>query len=292
MTVSWSNPAPIVYGTLLGATQLNATTSTAGSFVYSPPAGTLLMAGLNQALSVAFTPNDTANHRSWQPNGNLEQVSDWLTKILLGVGLTQLTTLPQQIQSAGEYVAEGIGPGASGAVGTTILIAFAVGGFVIGFLVTRFDIGKAINREDGVLSGMASAALRDPGNRSTVEALVSAALYSKPGDLDPAIQAAETYFRSPEHEEPNEPKSDADLRGYLACAYAQKYRYERDVNHSDTTILRSLREKALFNLQRAVALDRDSAGKYRALANPPAGSEEDDLAVFGNDPEFMNALKP
>ncbi|PYR69238.1 MAG: hypothetical protein DMF88_06740 [Acidobacteria bacterium] len=64
VTVSWSNPAPIVYGTLLGATQLNATTSTAGSFVYSPRAGTLLMAGLNQALSVAFTPNDTANYES------------------------------------------------------------------------------------------------------------------------------------------------------------------------------------------------------------------------------------
>src|SRR5207237_6586203 len=46
------------------ATKLKATASTAGSFVYSPRAGTLLRAGLNQALSVAFTPNDTANYES------------------------------------------------------------------------------------------------------------------------------------------------------------------------------------------------------------------------------------
>jgi hypothetical protein len=62
--VSWSNPAGIVYGTLLSATQLNATASVAGQFVYTPANGTKLDAGNNQVLSVAFTPNDTANYES------------------------------------------------------------------------------------------------------------------------------------------------------------------------------------------------------------------------------------
>ena len=58
-TVSWLNPADIVYGTTLSGTQLNATASVPGTFTYTPPAGTKLNAGPNQILSVSFAPNDT-----------------------------------------------------------------------------------------------------------------------------------------------------------------------------------------------------------------------------------------
>ena len=59
--VSWSAPASITYGTALGGAQLNATANVAGTFAYSPPAGTVLTAG-NQALVVVFTPEDAANY--------------------------------------------------------------------------------------------------------------------------------------------------------------------------------------------------------------------------------------
>jgi hypothetical protein len=61
-TITWSNPADITYGTALGATQLNANANVAGSFVYSPAAGTVLNAGNGQSLSTTFTPTDTANY--------------------------------------------------------------------------------------------------------------------------------------------------------------------------------------------------------------------------------------
>jgi len=61
-TVTWAGPASIPYGAALSGTQLNATANTPGTFVYSPPAGTVLNAGNGQALSVTFTPNDTANY--------------------------------------------------------------------------------------------------------------------------------------------------------------------------------------------------------------------------------------
>ena len=64
VSVTWPPPSPIVYGTALGATQLNATASTAGSFVYSPPSGTVLTAGSGHTLSVAFTPADVANYET------------------------------------------------------------------------------------------------------------------------------------------------------------------------------------------------------------------------------------
>ena len=62
--LTWTNPAPILYGTALSVTQLNATASTPGSFVYTPPAGTVLPLGTGQVLSVAFTPNSLSNFLS------------------------------------------------------------------------------------------------------------------------------------------------------------------------------------------------------------------------------------
>jgi len=59
-SLSWPQPAPVVEGTLLSATQLNATADVPGTFVYSPPPGTILTA--TQQLSVAFTPADTVNY--------------------------------------------------------------------------------------------------------------------------------------------------------------------------------------------------------------------------------------
>jgi hypothetical protein len=61
--VAWNAPGGITYGTALSGSQLNATATVAGSFAYSPASGTVLGAG-TQALSVTFTPADTANYNS------------------------------------------------------------------------------------------------------------------------------------------------------------------------------------------------------------------------------------
>ena len=58
--VLWNNPAGIVYGTPLSATQLNASSNVAGTFVYTPAAGAILDAG-TQTLQAVFTPADAAN---------------------------------------------------------------------------------------------------------------------------------------------------------------------------------------------------------------------------------------
>jgi len=43
--ITWANPASIPYGTALGATQLNAASSTPGTLTYTPAAGATLSAG-------------------------------------------------------------------------------------------------------------------------------------------------------------------------------------------------------------------------------------------------------
>ncbi len=58
VSLSWPEPATVVYGTPLTAAQLRATTVVPGSFDYSPSAGTILSAGPH-TLVVTFTPVNT-----------------------------------------------------------------------------------------------------------------------------------------------------------------------------------------------------------------------------------------
>ena len=59
--ITWPTPANIVYLTPLGGAQLNATTTVAGTFNYSPSAGTVLNVG-SHTLTTTFTPTDTADY--------------------------------------------------------------------------------------------------------------------------------------------------------------------------------------------------------------------------------------
>ena len=91
--ILWASPAPIVYGTLLGPLQLNATATVPGTFAYTPAAGTKLNAG-DSTLSITFTPEDSENYQSATKTvlltvtkaqatvtlGNLEQTHDGTPK--------------------------------------------------------------------------------------------------------------------------------------------------------------------------------------------------------------------
>ncbi len=59
--ITWATPKAITYGTALSATQLDASSTVAGTFAYSPAAGTILTAG-SQTLSVAFTPSNSTDY--------------------------------------------------------------------------------------------------------------------------------------------------------------------------------------------------------------------------------------
>jgi hypothetical protein len=59
--LSWTNPASITYGAPLSATQLNATASVPGAFVYTPALGSIVPAG-SHTLSVTFTPTDATDY--------------------------------------------------------------------------------------------------------------------------------------------------------------------------------------------------------------------------------------
>lgn len=72
------------------------------------------------------------------PNTNLTDISDWLTKIIVGLGLVNLSKVPGAVQSLGAESAKAFGPNppAPALVNATLVASFVIGVF-IGYLTTR-----------------------------------------------------------------------------------------------------------------------------------------------------------
>lgn len=90
-----------------------------------------------------------ATEGGYRANTNLEQISDWLTKILVGVGLIQLGQIGSGGRELVDYVATGLGdhPG-SRPFTLALLVAYAVGGFLVGYLYTRTTLPRAFHQAD------------------------------------------------------------------------------------------------------------------------------------------------
>ena len=91
-TITWTNPAPIIYGTPLSSTQLNASADIGGSFTYTPPPGSVLSAGSNQVLGVVFTPAD--------PNTAAGTTNTVLLTVLKAGQAIDFGTIPPQTVNA------------------------------------------------------------------------------------------------------------------------------------------------------------------------------------------------
>jgi hypothetical protein len=76
----------------------------------------------------------------YRVNTNLEQISDWLTKILVGVGLAELHRAPDALRGAADYFAAGIGGRVAADLAgfvVALLVYFSVVGLMTGYLGTR-----------------------------------------------------------------------------------------------------------------------------------------------------------
>jgi hypothetical protein len=94
--------------------------------------------------------NDKSEDRPYplKVNTNLEEISDWLTKILVGATLTQLIKLPRLVTSAAAYMAQGIGGSEYETIAAATLIYFSSIGFFSGYLLTRMFFSLAFARVD------------------------------------------------------------------------------------------------------------------------------------------------
>lgn len=88
---------------------------------------------------------------TYRPNTGLEQISDWLTKMLVGVGLVEIKVIPSKLVRLAAYVAMGLGNNDQAQVFAMALLAyFGLGGFVFGFLWARLYLPKWFREADKV----------------------------------------------------------------------------------------------------------------------------------------------
>lgn len=72
------------------------------------------------------------------PNTNLEDVSDWLTKIIIGVTLTQLGKIPGYLQGIADYLIDNSKLMLQIDSARPFLIALIIYSFVTGFIIGYF----------------------------------------------------------------------------------------------------------------------------------------------------------
>jgi hypothetical protein len=103
----------------------------------------------------------------YEPSNNLEQVADWLTKILVGVGLVELGTLGTALAKIGDQVAKAVTPAPTGTAVVTevVIIAFATIGFLASFLWTRIYYGGIQARADNDIVNWVASKLEDQETR-------------------------------------------------------------------------------------------------------------------------------
>lgn len=131
-------------------------------------------------------PSPRAGEKSLGASNNLNQVADWLTKVLVGATLTQVTKLPGALRQFASDYGQQIGGSAS----VFILVGFSASGFFSGYVFTRLVLQHAFYRADGVPKdgGADEREGLDPASANTTQPAVPAR--GAPPDLNRAeIQA-------------------------------------------------------------------------------------------------------
>lgn len=101
-----------------------------------------------------------------RPNTNLEQISDWLTKIIVGLGLVELRAMPEHLKRAATWVAQTLTSGSAPNPATisfagSVIVYFAIMGFLAGYLLTLLFLAGAFGRAGQQAYGGGTAAFGD-----------------------------------------------------------------------------------------------------------------------------------
>lgn len=85
----------------------------------------------------------------FQANTNLEQISDWLTKILVGVGLTQVREIKDLLQTLSGAVARALGDTQGNrSFALSLIIFYLIIGFLFSYLWTRLYLPGAFRKAE------------------------------------------------------------------------------------------------------------------------------------------------
>jgi hypothetical protein len=145
--------------------------------------------GIPRVLAEGGVPTDGAPEtRLARSNTNLEQVSDWLTKIVIGATLVQIQQIPGQVSAFAAFIDNRYGPGV-GPVVAAVVVAFAFLGFLVLYVQTRTFLAILFARTELVMGNTVLAA----AEVSTLEQAAQRALMTgqTPGPASPAVVIAQ-----------------------------------------------------------------------------------------------------
>ncbi|MHA3061605.1 hypothetical protein ACX1N5_11810 [Acinetobacter sp. ANC 4636] len=99
--------------------------------------------------SISTEAGTSTPHIGYRVNTNLEEISDWLTKIIVGVSLTQISAIHSNFMSLITFIDSGLGSQTHGKVFAAALLLYsAVLGFLFGYLWTRLFLAGALRKAD------------------------------------------------------------------------------------------------------------------------------------------------
>jgi hypothetical protein len=106
-------------------------------------------------LRAASSPNSVAaSVNTFVPNTNLEQISDWLTKIIVGAALVQLRAIADDVNLLAIAIGQAIGTRGAAVIGGGVMVLYFCGGFMWGYLWCSLRIFQEMsaltNREQAV----------------------------------------------------------------------------------------------------------------------------------------------
>lgn len=230
-------------------------------------------------LDTARSASEPDPRGTYGANTNLEQISDWLTKILVGAGLVQLGALQGRLAEIGDTTAAAMGSAAAGnsVVAQCIVLYFGICGFLLGYLWTRIYLTSEFSQLDRAFQE----------TPDFYEGLMNAYLYQAPPlGYQRVLAAFEKYRRKF-----GEPRN-ARIWVYLASAYAQRFEWESKAKTPDPTVMDEARSAALEAVGRAILVDPSSVAWVLSLWDPHRATPPDnDLVVFFEDERFKKLLE-
>jgi len=291
-------------GFLFGIPRVNAQTEIA---VATPKTSDTSSPGTSASLASRLR-----ERRLLSTNTNLEKVSDWLTTMLVGVGLTQLGNVNGALVGFRNFLNEfaivypdappTLRAGLLPAIGPMLLMTGIALGFVYFYVFTRVVIAPKFDEVEGVLetgrpviSGeKAVATLKEvahelpldtiatrnvvTSNAPTIDDSLSVmfeALY-QPSGYKNALRIAEALRGTEAIKRP-------DYWLFVAAARGQEYKV------ADTPEGKAAARLAVMDAsRRAVELNASYRARLWVIADPEG--QDDDLADFRADPEFLQIV--
>jgi hypothetical protein len=259
-------------------------------------------------------------YRGGWANNNLVEVSDWLTKIVVGIGLVQFNAIADWVGRVGTIAGQGAGflGHAQSLFGVTVILT----GFVFGFLITyiyartlislifataarqvedelrtklveiREEVRVSKQQQAVVVRSIQAVVDTLPDEKKGPASVLTALYRPAPAGYTEAISLAQDLLAKDEH------KTNPRLWAYLALGLGQRYGQEAadgtpGAAHAQTA------DEALGALDQALRLDPSLRSWLQPLWNPEVPGHvatEDDLVAFWKDetqrPRFAALLEP